>query len=47
MIFLNGIIVANIVREMDVMNQSHILIVEDERDIAVAIEAYLSNQGIK
>ena len=27
------------------MNQSHILIVEDERDIAVAIEAYLTNQG--
>lgn len=34
-------------REMDVMNQSHILVVEDERDIAVAIEAYLSNQGYK
>ena len=32
---------------MDVMNQSHILVVEDERDIAVAIEAYLSNQGYK
>ena len=29
------------------MNQSHILIVEDERDIAVAIEAYLTNQGYK
>ena len=29
------------------MNQSHILVVEDERDIAVAIEAYLSNQGYK
>lgn len=29
------------------MSQSHILIVEDERDIAVAIEAYLSNQGYK
>ena len=34
-------------RKRDVMNQSHILIVEDERDIAVAIEAYLSNQGYK
>lgn len=29
------------------MNQSHILIVEDEKDIAVAIEAYLINQGYK
>ncbi len=27
------------------MKQSHILIVEDEREIAVAIEAYLLNQG--
>ena len=34
-------------RKRDVMNQSHILIVEDERDIAVAIEAYLTNQGYK
>ena len=29
------------------MNQSHILIVEDEKDIAVGIEAYLINQGYK
>ena len=29
------------------MEQSHILIVEDEKDIAVAIEAYLTNQGYK
>lgn len=29
------------------MSQSHILIVEDERDIAMAIEAYLTNQGYK
>lgn len=29
------------------MNQSHILIVEDERDIATAVEAYLTNQGYK
>ena len=27
------------------MKKSHILIVEDEREIAVAIEAYLLNQG--
>ena len=29
------------------MNQSHILIVEDEKEIALAIEAYLTNQGYK
>ncbi|MDB8556193.1 response regulator transcription factor [Turicibacter sanguinis] len=29
------------------MSQSHILIVEDEKDIALAIEAYLTNQGYK
>ncbi|MDU1413093.1 MAG: response regulator transcription factor [Clostridium sp.] len=29
------------------MNQYKILIVEDEKDIAIAIEAYLSNQGYK
>ncbi|MDE5977663.1 MAG: response regulator transcription factor [Turicibacter sp.] len=29
------------------MSQSHILIVEDEREIAVAIEAYLNNQGYR
>ena len=27
------------------MKKSHILIVEDEQEIAVAIEAYLLNQG--
>ena len=29
------------------MSQLHILIVEDEKDIALAIEAYLTNQGYK
>ena len=29
----------------ELMNKEHILIVEDELDIALAVEAYLSNQG--
>jgi two-component system, OmpR family, response regulator VanR len=34
-------------REVRKMNTYNILVVEDERDIAVAIEAYLVNQGYK
>ena len=29
------------------MNNHNILVVEDEKDIAIAIEAYLINQGYK
>ena len=30
---------------MNKMSSYNVLIVEDERDIAIALEAYLSNQG--